>query len=189
MNAPKHLVGDWEETGTRLDSGLYFAGTDFLTATGGFMPMIMYNKGGRPTLDAGYFGRDEIESRCFRPPSASLLLTMLSVKFEAVRVHRTYVSAGILPLKWFTDYAAQGLYDNCRTLRLFRGRDTAGFLVPLSPVSRERAAIFFTAKHIAGPGPLRCTTDIYAKLLSIDKARLHIVVAISEIFHLSLAAK
>lgn len=53
----------------QADSGLYFAGTDLLTATGGFMPMVMYNQGCRPTLDGAYFGRDEIESRSLVSPA------------------------------------------------------------------------------------------------------------------------
>ena len=56
--------GAWDGIGTRIDSGLYFAGTDVLGATGGFVPMIQYDpQDRRPRLDEGYFRRDDILSK------------------------------------------------------------------------------------------------------------------------------
>ena len=81
--------------------------------------------------------------------------------------------AGIPPLKLFSDCIDQGTYHDWRTLRLFRDGATSGSLVPLSPVSRERAAVLFTANHTADSGVLQCTANIYAKRASISKARPH----------------
>ena len=56
--------GAWDGTGTRLDSGLYFAGTDVLGATAGFVPMLHYDpQECRPKLDDGTFRRDEVASK------------------------------------------------------------------------------------------------------------------------------
>lgn len=56
--------GAWDGTGTRLDFGLHFAGTDVLGATGGFVPKVQYDpQDHRPRLDERYFRRDDLSSK------------------------------------------------------------------------------------------------------------------------------
>lgn len=72
----------------------------------------------------------------------------------------------------FSDCLDDGTYDDWRTLRLFRDGQASGILVPLSPASREHAAVFFTANYTAESRILLCTANIYARLASLKQARL-----------------
>ena len=71
-------------------------------------------------------------------------------------------------LKAFSSCVDVDLYNNCRTLRLFRQQRTSGSLVPLTPVSLNKPANFFTANHSTGSS-LEFTADIYAKRASLPQ--------------------
>lgn len=76
---------------------------------------------------------------------------------------------GIPVLKAFSDCVDQNLYSNCRTLRLFRQQQSSGSIVPLTPLSLNKPAVFFTANHSTGRSALEITADIYAKRASLPQ--------------------
>lgn len=164
-----------EGDGSRLDSALYFAGGNVLQASNGFMPMFSYSTvDARPRIDAGYFDRDVVlGARAQSLESTSsycLLLAQAVVETQC---------AGVPVLKAFSECLDDQVYDNCRTLRLFRASFTAGSMVPLTPVTCGEPAVLFTARHATGtkasPSNLQYTAAIHAKFYlhpKVSPARL-----------------